>query len=74
MGVGGQDNLAEAEDFIVVYGGPPTMLWSKSLDPWRHYRASNDSAVLLDGNGNPVDGNARSFDRRRIEDMLADLA
>ena len=50
------------------------MLWSESLDPWRHYRAGNDSAVLLDGAGEMVGNRISGFDRRRIEDMLADLA
>ena len=50
------------------------MLWSESLDPWRHYRAGNDSAVLLDGTGEMVGNRISGFDRRRIEDMLADLA
>ena len=72
--MGAQDNLAEAESFLTVYGGPATMLWSESSEPWTHYRAGNDSTVLLDGAGVTVIEKIGGFDPRRIEDALAELA
>ena len=73
IGVGAQDDLSRAESFPVVYGSPPTMLWSDSSETWRHYGAGNDSVVLLDGAGEVV-GKLNGFDPRRIAELLADLA
>ena len=71
--MGGTDSLAEAESFAAAYGGPDILLWSESLDAWRHYRAGNPQVVLLDGAGVTEIGRLSSFDQSRIEQMLDEL-
>ena len=72
--MGGLDSRAQAESFAAAYGGPSIMLWSDFLVAWRHYRAGNPDLVLLDGAGVTVIDKQSGFDRRRLEQHLAELA
>ena len=72
--MGGSDSLAQAEHFANTYGGPDNLLWSESIDAWRHYRARNPQLVLLDGVGVTQIERVGRFDESRLQDALDGLA
>ena len=76
VGVGAQDNLALAKDFLADTGiSSATMLWSDSFDSWRHYEINNNSDMwLLDANGNRVGERFYKFDENYVEELLDTLA
>lgn len=47
MGVGTQDSLAEARDFVTTYGTTFTMLWEDGNRSWRALRISGQPAAIL---------------------------
>ena len=74
VGIGAKDDLAFAEDFVTRTGTTFTMLWSDSIEPWRHFGVtSNSSIVVLDGGGNADDRPGR-FDADDLAQRFAELA
>lgn len=74
VGIGAKDNLSEAEDFVARTGTTFTMLWSGSIDPWRHFDViSNSSIRVLDRSGNVADDRPGRFDPASLSDQLAGL-
>ena len=61
IGMGAQDSLAFAEDFIANTntGGIDnlTMIWDESFDTWSHYNVrSQPTLIIVDADGNFVEG------------------
>ena len=74
VGIGAKDDLASAEDFVTRTGTTFTMLWSDSIEPWRHFGVtSNSSIVVLDGGGNADDRPGR-FNAENLAERFAELA
>jgi hypothetical protein len=56
VGLGTQDSLGEARDFVARYGTTFTMLWDSSLRSWRELRIPGQpAAVLLSPGGEEVE-------------------
>ncbi len=74
VGIGAKDDLDLARDFISRTGTTFTMLWSDSIEPWRHFGiTSNSSILVLDGGGNADDRPGR-FDAEDLAQRFAELA
>ena len=74
VGIGAKDDLARAQDFITRTGTTFTMLWSDSIEPWRHFGiTSNSSILVLDSGGNADDRPGR-FNAESLAQRLAELA
>ncbi|MEL6892231.1 MAG: hypothetical protein AAFP84_11585 [Actinomycetota bacterium] len=58
VGLGTQDSLGEAEDFVRDFGTESfTMLWDESFLTWQEIGVtSQPSAVLLAADGEPISG------------------
>ncbi len=58
MGLGTQDSLGEAGDFVEQNGTQSfTMLWDESFETWQEIGiTSQPSAVLLAADGTPITG------------------
>lgn len=58
VGLGTQDSLGEAEDFVSEFGTQSfTMLWDASFETWQAIGiTSQPSAVLLAADGTPITG------------------
>jgi peroxiredoxin len=55
VGLGTQDSLALARDFVARYGTTFTMLWDESFRSWRALGVTGQpAAVLLDPGGREV--------------------
>lgn len=55
VGLGTQDSLAEARDFVKDYGVSFQMLWDSSFKSWREFGiAGQPAAVLLAPDGSLV--------------------
>ena len=76
VGVGAQDDLELAEQFIERTGIESfTMLWDPSFESWRHYEIRINSEVwLLDTNGNRVGQKFFALDEGYIDELLAQMA
>lgn len=74
VGIGAQDDLAFAQDFVERTGTTFTMLWSDSSESWSHFGVRRNSTVLLlDRSGNVVEGSAGSYDPDSLIEQLATL-
>ncbi|MGI9600548.1 MAG: TlpA family protein disulfide reductase [Acidimicrobiales bacterium] len=75
MGVGAQDDLALAEQFIERTGIESfTMLWDPGFESWLHYGIQVNSEVwLLDTNGNRVGNKFFALDEGTIDDLMAQI-
>ena len=74
MGVGAYDGLAYARRFVEDTGVTFTMLWSDSLDAWRHYGVrSNSDFWLLDSVGNRIGDSPRPYDEATVRELLDGL-
>ncbi len=57
IGLGTQDTLGEAEQFVSEYGTTFTMLWDESFDSWTAFRVtSQPTAILFAADGTPIQG------------------
>ena len=75
VGIGGQDDLALARDFVESTGTTFTMLWSDSAEVWRYFAVTNNSDVwLVDKDGNRIDNGATPFDDSHIAAHIAMLS
>jgi hypothetical protein len=74
VGIGAQDDLGLAQDFVSDTGVTFTMLWSESSDAWRHFAISTNSDFwLIDKDGNRIDNSATLYDESHIDAHLAAL-
>ena len=74
VGIGAKDDLAFAENFVARTGTTFTMLWSDSIEPWRHFDVTSNSSVrVLDAGGNLADDSPGRFDVGKLSDQLAAL-
>ncbi len=75
VGIGTQDDLALAEDFVADTGVTFTMLWSESSESWRHFAIqSNSDFWLIDQHGNRIDNSSTLYDESHIDAHLASLS
>ena len=75
MGVGAYDDLDYARRFVVDTGVTFTMLWSESVDAWRHYGVhSNSDFLLLDSVGGRIGDGPRPYDYAVVEELLDGLS
>lgn len=75
MGIGAKDDYAFAEHFVDSTGTTFTMLWSDSIEPWRHFGVtSNSSIVVLDASGNVADDGPGRFNADTLAERFAQLA
>lgn len=57
IGLGTQDTLGEAEEFVDEFGTTFTMLWDESFESWTAMRvASQPTAILFAADGTPLQG------------------
>ncbi len=68
IGLGAQDDLELARDFIAKTGTRSfPMVWDKSFDSWRHYGIQiNSQTWLLDRFGNRVGAKRFGFDEKTL--------
>ena len=73
MGVGAQDDLALAEQFIERTGIESfSMVWDPSFESWLHYGIQINSEVwLLDPDGNRIGQKFFGLDEGHIDDLLS---
>ena len=75
VGIGAQDDLSLARDFVSTTGVTFTMLWSESSEAWRQFAIrSNSEFWLIDKDGNRIDNSATLYDESHIEHHLASLS
>ena len=72
--MGGSDSLSQAESFAAAYGGPDNMLWSESIDAWRHYKSGNPNLILLDAAGVTQIERVSQFNQGRLQDALDSIS
>ncbi len=74
VGLGTQDSLGDAEDFITDYGTQSfTMLWDESFETWQAIGiTSQPSAVLLAANGEPIQGWVGPFPEDEVLQLAAE--
>ena len=69
VGVGTQDSLAEAGEFVQDHGTTFTMLWDESFETWQAMGiTSQPAAILLAADGTPISGWVGPFPE---DDVLA---
>ncbi|CAB4580562.1 MAG: TlpA family protein disulfide reductase [Actinomycetes bacterium] len=57
IGLGTQDTLGEAEEFVENYGTTFTMLWDESFESWSALDVtSQPTAILFAADGTPIQG------------------
>ena len=58
IGLGTQDTLGEAEEFLDKYGMKSvTMLWDESFESWTAFNVSSQpTAILFAADGHPIQG------------------
>ncbi|MGD9702882.1 MAG: TlpA family protein disulfide reductase [Ilumatobacteraceae bacterium] len=63
IGLGTQDSLGEAEEFLDNYGTKSfTMLWDESFESWAAFNVSSQpTAILFAADGEPIQGWAGPF-------------
>ncbi len=74
VGLGTQDGLGEAEDFVAEHGTESfTMLWDESFATWQAIGiTSQPSAVLLAADGSPITGWVGSFPEDEVLRLAAE--
>ncbi len=73
IGLGTQDSLGEAEDFVDKYGTESfTMLWDESFQSWQALGVSSQpTAVLFATDGTPITGWIGPFPEDEVLDLAA---
>ena len=75
MGIGTQNDLELARDFVAATGTTFTMLWSESVEAWRHFAVQRESDFwLIDKDGNRINNSSTPYDESHIYDHLAALS
>ncbi|MEP1124151.1 MAG: hypothetical protein ABJH68_09715 [Ilumatobacter sp.] len=74
MGLGTQDSLGDAEDFVTDYGTQSfTMLWDESFVTWQEIGiTSQPAAVLLAADGEPISGWVGPFPQDEVLELAAE--
>ena len=64
IGMGAQDTLGEAQEFIEITGATtPTMVWDPGFETWAYYGVTGQpTAVLVEPDGTPIQGWRGRFD------------
>ena len=73
IGLGTQDSLGQAEDFVEDYGTESfTMLWDESFVSWQVIGVtSQPTAVLFDTDGTPITGWIGPFPEGEVLELAA---
>jgi hypothetical protein len=67
VGLGTQDSLPEARDFVTSYGTTFLMLWEDGNQSWRRLRISGQpAAILVDGGGRELKRWFGAFDEAEV--------
>ena len=75
VGIGSQDDLASAREFVASTGTTFRMLWGEDVEAWRYFAVLRNSDVwLLDQDGNLIDNSATPFDDAHIGAHVANLS
>ena len=73
IGLGTQDSLGEAEEFVEDYGTTFTMLWDESFESWIELGISSQpTAVLLTADGTIVTGWVGRFPADQVLELAAE--
>jgi peroxiredoxin len=74
IGLGTQDSLGEAEEFVEDYGTTFTMLWDESFRSWIELGVtSQPTAILLTPDGTIVTGWVGRFPEDTVLELSAEL-
>ena len=74
IGLGTQDSLGEAEEFVENYGTTFTMLWDESFQSWIELGiTAQPTAVLLSADGTIVTGWIGGFPEDTVLELAAEL-
>jgi len=73
VGMGSQDNLELAGDFLAVTGvETPLMLWDRGFDSWAYYGVTGQPiAILVEPDGTPIQGWRGAFDPDEVLELAA---
>jgi len=73
VGMGSQDSLDQASDFLEATGvETPLMLWDSGFDSWTYYGVTGQpTAILVDSDGNPIQGWRGTFDTDEVLELAA---
>ena len=76
VGLGTQDDFAEAEEFVDKHGIENIeMFWESGFESWNHFEVrSQPTAILLDTDGTPIIGWSGSFDEDKLLEEVAALS
>ena len=75
VGIGAQDDLVGAREFVAATGVTFTMLWSESVEAWRHFAVLRESDYwLIDKDGNRVNNSSTPYNESHVYDHLAALS
>lgn len=67
VGLGTQDSLPEARDFVATYGTTFPMLWEDGNRSWRHLRIPGQpAAILVDTSGRELKRWIGEFDEAEV--------
>ena len=74
VGLGTQDSLGEAEDFVAEHQTNSfTMLWDESFDTWTALGVnSQPTAILLAADGTPITGWVGSYPEDEVLRLAAE--
>lgn len=71
VGLGTQDSLGEAQEFVADYGTTFPMLWDQTARSWREFEVpSQPAAVLIDANGDWIGRWSGEFDEAEVVRLL----
>jgi peroxiredoxin len=75
IGLGTQDSLGEAEEFVDDYGTTFTMLWDESFQSWIELGVSSQpTAILLTPEGTIITGWVGRFPEDTVLELAAELS
>ena len=72
--MGAQDSLDQASDFLANTGvETPLMIWDAGFETWTYYGvAGQPVAILVDVNGDPIQGWRGAFDPEEVLRLAAE--
>lgn len=72
VGLGTQDSLEEAEQFVQRYGATFKMLWDPTFQSWRALGITGQpAAILLDRNGEIIERWFGIFDEAEVLELAS---